>query len=144
MDTHKSTEYGDAELKHLEFIQNIVTRMANNSFLLKGWSVTLVAAIFVLTVNNPSVYLVFVAVFPALAFWGLDAYYLRQERLFRQLYRQAIEDPDSVTVFSMDASGHRCNVDTWFNTAISKSVLPFHGAIVGTIGLAIVVLLITG
>jgi len=144
MDTQRSTEFDDAALKHLEFIQNIVTRMANNSFLLKGWSVTLVAAIFVLTVNNPSAYLIFIAIFPALAFWGLDAYYLRQERLFRQLYRKLIEEPDNVSAFSMDTSDYERNVQSWFDTALSKSVLPFHGAIVSTVVLAIVVLLIVG
>jgi len=144
MDTQRSTEFDDAALKHLEFIQNIVTRMANNSFLLKGWSVTLVAAIFVLTVNNPSVYLIFIAIFPALAFWGLDAYYLRQERLFRQLYRNVIEEPDNVNSFSMNTSDYESNVQSWFDTVLSKSVLPFHGSIVSTVILAIVVLLIVG
>ena len=37
------------KLKHLEFIQGIITRMANNSFMLKGWAVTLVAGIFALS-----------------------------------------------------------------------------------------------
>lgn len=143
MDTQsRPTAFDDAALKHLEFIQNIVTRMAGNSFLLKGWSVTLVAAIFVLTVRNPSAYLVVIAVFPALAFWGLDAYYLRQERLFRQLYRKVSEEPDNVSAFSMDTSSYERNVQGWFNTALSKSVLPFHGAVVATVVLAIVVLLL--
>ena len=30
------------KLKHLEFIQNIITRMNSNSFVIKGWSITLV------------------------------------------------------------------------------------------------------
>lgn len=143
MDTQKPTKFdNEAILKHLEFIQNIVTRMARNSFLLKGWSVTLVAAIFALTVNNPSVYLVIIAIFPALAFWGLDAYYLRQERLFRQLYRKVSEDPDDVSAFSMDTSGYERDVQGWFGTALSKSVLPFHGIVAGTVVLAIVLLLV--
>lgn len=143
MDTQRPTKFdNEAMLKHLEFIQNIVTRMARNSFLLKGWSVTLVAAIFALTVNNPSVYLVFIAIFPALAFWGLDSYYLRQERLFRQLYKKVSEEPDNVNAFSMDTSGYECNVQSWLGTMLSKSVLPFHGIVVGTVVLAIVVLLL--
>lgn len=143
MDTQKPTKFdNEAILKHLEFIQNIVTRMARNSFLLKGWSVTLVAAIFALTVNNPSVYLVIIAIFPALAFWGLDAYYLRQERLFRQLYRKVSEEPDDVSAFSMDTSGYERDVQGWFGTALSKSVLPFHGIVAGTVVLAIVLLLV--
>lgn len=35
-------------IKHLELIQVIITRMAGNSFMLKGWAVTLVSGIFVL------------------------------------------------------------------------------------------------
>ena len=31
--------------KHLEMIQNIIQRMATNSFMLKGWAVTLIVAI---------------------------------------------------------------------------------------------------
>jgi hypothetical protein len=36
-------DFEESELKHLEFIQGVIARLANNSFLLKGWSVTLVA-----------------------------------------------------------------------------------------------------
>jgi len=32
--------------KHLELIQAVITRMAGNSFLIRGWSVTLVSALF--------------------------------------------------------------------------------------------------
>lgn len=139
MDTRRPTEFDEVQLKHLEFIQNVVTRMASNSFLLKGWSVTLVAAIFALTVSNPSVYLVTIAILPALAFWGLDAYYLRQERLFRRLYERVIER-GSVDAFSMNTSCYEGDVQDWLSTALSKSVLPFHGVIAGTVVLAIVIL----
>ena len=37
----------DRKMKHLEMIQGVISRMANNSFMLKGWAVTLVAGIFV-------------------------------------------------------------------------------------------------
>jgi hypothetical protein len=38
----------DAQIAHLQMIQAVITRMGSNSFLLKGWSVTLVAALFAL------------------------------------------------------------------------------------------------
>lgn len=41
-----------AKIAHLGFIQAIITRMGLNSFLLKGWSVTLVAAIFALAAKQ--------------------------------------------------------------------------------------------
>jgi hypothetical protein len=73
-DGRSPDDFTDAELKHLEFIQGVIARLANNSFLLKGWSVTLVAAILALTVQDPGIYTVFLALFPALVFWGLDAF----------------------------------------------------------------------
>ena len=36
----------DKKLKHLEMVQGVINRMASNSFMLKGWAVTLVAGIF--------------------------------------------------------------------------------------------------
>ena len=73
-------------IKHMEFVQAIVTRMGGNSFLLKGWTVTLTAALFALAAKDSNSRFVVVAILPAFSFWGLDAYYLRQERLFRCLY----------------------------------------------------------
>lgn len=34
------------KLKHLDFLQLVITRMNVNSFSLKGWAVTLVSALF--------------------------------------------------------------------------------------------------
>lgn len=73
--------------KHLEFILDVVERHARNSFVLKGWSVTLVAAVFLLAVRGAEPALAMAAgLLPSLTFWALDAYYLRQERMFRALY----------------------------------------------------------
>lgn len=72
--------------KHLELIQNIIGRMARNSFMLKGWAVTLVAGIFALAGKDTDKLYFWVAYIPVIVFWGLDAYYLLQERLYRSLY----------------------------------------------------------
>ena len=74
------------KVAHLEMIQRVITRMASNSFLIKRWSVTLVAALFALTAVNMNVLFTCLAFFPIFMFWALDAYFLRQERLFRKLY----------------------------------------------------------
>lgn len=42
----------ESKLKILEMIQGIVNRMSSNSFTLKGWSITLVAAIFALSIQD--------------------------------------------------------------------------------------------
>ena len=38
----------DNKINHLEMIQGVINRMASNSFMLKGWAVTLAAGIFAL------------------------------------------------------------------------------------------------
>ncbi len=42
----------DAKLKHLEFIQGVINRLASASFKMKGWSVVLVSALLVLLAGS--------------------------------------------------------------------------------------------
>ena len=42
----------EATIRHLEFIQNVITRMNTNSFLIKGWMITLVSALFVFAAKD--------------------------------------------------------------------------------------------
>ena len=76
------------KLKHLEMVQSVINRMANNSFMLKGWAVTLVAGIFVLAGKDTDKLYFLVAYIQVIVFWGLDSYYLLQERLYRGLYEK--------------------------------------------------------
>src|SRR5215212_5731472 len=126
--------FEEAELKHLEFIQGVIARLANNSFLLKGWSVTLVAAILALTVQDPGFYTMFLALFPALVFWGLDAFYLGQERHFREMHKDA--RAGEIEVLSMDPYGYESGLGGWFRSVRSRSVFPFHVVIVGVVVVA--------
>ena len=73
-------------LKHLDFIQSVIGRLAGNSFVIKGWAITVAAAIFGFALNSSNTLLVVAAVIPTVAFWVLDTYFLRTERLFRALY----------------------------------------------------------
>ncbi len=84
------------KLKHLEMIQAIITRMNSNSFMLKGWAVTLVAGVFALASKESNEFYFLIAFIPSIIFWGLDAYYLLQERLYRSLYNivRALDEND--------------------------------------------------
>ncbi len=62
----------DAKIQHLQMIQGIVNRLAKCSFLLKCWSVILVSALFVLAAKDAKIYFIYLAYFPAIAFWDLD------------------------------------------------------------------------
>lgn len=91
---------------HLQMIQGVISRMAGNSFMLKGWAVTLISAVFALAAQGANPRIAFVAYLPAVTFWLLDAYYLWQERLFRRLYdatRSAHPPAGDTTDFSMNA-----------------------------------------
>ena len=73
------------KLKHLEFIQGVINRMANTSFLLRGWSITVIAALFALSTKERELSLSVLALFLTTVFWFLDAFFLWQERLYREL-----------------------------------------------------------
>ena len=91
----------DEKIKHLEFVQNVITRMNADSFQLKGWMITIVSALLALYANSEKVLYVFVAVVPSIVFWCLDAYYLKQETLYRKLY-QDIANNKGVEPFDMN------------------------------------------
>lgn len=124
-------------VSHLGFIQNVVTRMAQNSYLLKGWTVTLVAAIFALSLSLDSALLIGVSFLPTFVFAVLDAYYLRQERLFRKLYDEVRKKPENVEAFSMKTN--RYSEKTVAQIVWTISIWPFYLAIVVAIFLGIVI-----
>ena len=97
---------GEKVIKHLEMTQAIINRLGNNSFLLKGWSMTVIVATMVLIarydMQNPGI--VLAVLLPVLGFWMLDGYFLWQERLFRQVYNEVRVQSD--TDFKMDVMKH--------------------------------------
>ncbi|HYO66386.1 MAG TPA: hypothetical protein VEU33_09915 [Archangium sp.] len=78
----------ELQIKRVELLQNIITRMAQNSFTIKGWAVTVLTALLAFSNKESDRWFAVYALYPAVAFWGLDAYYLMQERLFRELSKQ--------------------------------------------------------
>jgi hypothetical protein len=121
----------DDHLKaHLEFILEIIERLARNSFLLKGWSVTLVAASFLLIARGGAAHVAAIALLPSLAFWGLDAYYLRQERMYRRLFnRVRVGELAAADRFTLDARPYAPEVQSWWRTLFRPTVGWFHGCI---------------
>ena len=83
-------------MRHLDMIQAVITRMATNSFMLKGWAVTLIAGVFVLSSKDSNPLFFLIAYIPIVLFWFLDSYYLQLERKFRVLYKQigSRDEPD--------------------------------------------------
>jgi hypothetical protein len=134
----------ESKLKHLDLIQGVINRMANTSFLLKGWSVTLISALFALAAKDSNSLFIYLAYFPCVAFWSLDGYFLWQERMYRKLYEKVITvDPESVD-FDMNASKYKSDVDSWFSVCFSVTLRMFHGVIFGVIVLVMIIIVAKG
>ena len=134
----------EPKLKHLELIQGVINRMAGNSFLLKGWSVTLISALFALAAKDSNQFFIYLAYFPCLAFWGLDGYFLWQERMYRQLYKKVTEIPPESINFDMNAKNYKNEVDSWFSVCFSVTLRMFHGVIFGVIILTMLIIVFKG
>ena len=123
----------DQKLKHLEFIQGVVNRLSTNSFLLKGWSVVLVSALFALSAGSSKAGYVFLAYVPALVFWALDGYFLAVEREYRKLYDTVrTREPGNID-FSMSTHDFSEGLGGWASAFLSKTLVAFHCSLLGAI-----------
>ncbi len=134
----------ESKQKHLELIQGVINRLSTNSFLLKGWSVVLVSALFALAAPNSRVEFVFLAYLPAIIFWGLDGFFLWQERLYRTLYDHVRALSEEEIDFSMDTRHFKAGGGpTWAAATLSKTLIAFHGVLIGAIFIVMVLGLTT-
>lgn len=129
--------------KHIELLQGVINRMAGNSFLLKGWSVTLVAALFALAAQGADPSYALVGLLPGSVFWGLDAFYLRQEHLFQKLYEAVRRGELDSDRYCMNTQPYSAHVQSVWRTAWSCSVAWLHGAVVAAVLVVTAVLVIT-
>ena len=115
-------------LKEIEVIQDIIKRMANNSFLIKGWALTLVVATLLLKVPRYESWIAFI---PLLMFWFLDSYFLWQEKLYRELYNWVVTNRLSTNEHLFDLSTRRFEeiVRSVYRTMWSITLVWFYGFI---------------
>jgi len=115
-------------IEEVKVNQDIIKRMASNSFSVKTWTITLVVATLLFKGTNNHIFIAFI---PLFAFWFLDSYYLQQERLFRQvhnwvtIYRADNDDQ----LFNMNPVRFKDKVQTVLRIMFSISTLPFYGGI---------------
>lgn len=142
--------FEDSRIKHLELIQAVISRLGNDAFLMKGWALTVAGAFFGFAVNKENWPLALTGLVPTATFWGLDAYFLRCERLFRCLYSKVRAKDEAIMPFFMAATGEwfveqaskrEDNVASWWKTLWSATLRAFYGAIV-VAGLLVVSLII--
>ena len=119
----------EAKLQHLQFIQAVIARMAANSFLFKGWAITIAAALSAFAAADTRVSLIAIALVSTVMFWALDGYYLWLERCFITLHTQVAGTAEADIDFSMTPDKTDA-LRRWLRTCVRPHLLLFYGALI--------------
>lgn len=121
-------------IKEIEIIQDIIKRMAFNSFMIKGWTITLVVISLLLKGTR---YQAVIAFIPLLIFWFLDAYFLWQELMYRKLYDWVISNRPKTDEYLLDMNAYRFKDKVQSKLRIMFSIT--LGWFYGSIGVLIII-----
>jgi len=125
------SDLSDRQIKHLEFIQSVISRLSTDSFLMKGWAVTVSGAIFGFAADHKEWGVALVGLVPVAAFWFLDVYFVRKERQFRTLYDEVRVQRPEIPILSMNVTLVEPKArHHWFRVTTSVTLLPFYGFLV--------------
>jgi hypothetical protein len=119
--------------KEIDLIQVVINRMASNSFMLKGWLISLIAVVLALSKDSLFICnLIFVCsilCFPILIFWYLDAFFLHREKCYRALYEWVIKNrmSSNENIYSLDYRPFQKQVKSQFRIMFSQTIFPFYG-----------------
>ena len=131
--------------QYFTIIQDVINRMAQNSFLIKAWAVTLIATIFILTFSIVNILIFGVLLAITIIFWALDSYYLKLERVYRRLYQTKVEEYNdnqkrkSMKLFDMDYEPFKKLEQRILRIMVSKTEILFYFSLI--IGLLSLLLL---
>ena len=119
--------------KEIDLIQNIINRMANNSFLLKGWLITLIVAVLAPTtekiITDDISYFGLILILPLVVFWYLDAFFLHKEKCYRELYNWIIENREKSEkkLYSLKYEDYEDKVKSVICIMFSPTLRAFYG-----------------
>jgi hypothetical protein len=99
-------------MKEAEIIQAIIKRESSESFLIKGWTVSLIVATLILQGQKMHIMISFI---PLISFWFLDAHFLQTIRRYKVLYRWVIENRMKTDEYTFDI-----NINDRFGKAVSS------------------------
>ena len=128
---------------HLSTLQNIVARMASNSFAVRNWSVTFVGGTVALLAQHGQDRAALLLLPAALLFAWLDAYYIVAERDFRDQYNTDVAALQAGTLDHAILYLVRrpaCTYRKVFCALATVAVAPMLGCNLGLIGLAAIFL----
>ncbi len=125
---HSQDFLKDCLFKEIDLVQDTIKRMASSSFLIKGWTITLVLVTLLI---KGSKYHVFISFIPLLVFWYLDAYFLQRENMYCKLYDWVLANrlKTEEFLFNMDANRFKKEVNNIVETMFSVTLGWFYGVI---------------
>lgn len=129
----------EEKIKHLEFIQNIITRHNTNSFQIKGLTVAIVSALLAVYASNNNLEFIWIGIIPTILFWFLDSYYLQLEKKFRGLYNDVAcisKVPKEIKEMEMRPDLYKGGKYKFINVLFSNTMCPLY--LFTSIGLTIV------
>lgn len=124
-------DFKESELKHIEMIESVIVRMGQNSFAIKGWTMTLIVAICGLSAVGSEKNFAIFAIIPIIVFWFLDSFYLQRERKYRELYNRAIQH--EVPTLSLDVSSIHGDKTRYCKCILSPTESLFYCVCIATI-----------
>lgn len=65
----------EKKIKHLEFIQNTINRISTNSFIIKGWCITIFSALYALSDKDTNKSFIIISYLLIPSFWYLNGFF---------------------------------------------------------------------
>lgn len=132
--------------KEIDLIQGCINRMAQNSFLIKGWLVSLIAVILGLLPEKFDLKILgILSILITVCFWYLDGFFLNTETLYRWKYNWVIKervnsdefyydlDPHNEKMWLKDEDGNEKKPPSILKSIFSKTLRRLYGMILLTI-----------
>ena len=133
--------------KEIDLIQNCITRMAQNSFMIRGWAISIVVitwAIIGIVESWGSIALILLLL-PILMFWYLDAFFLMTERRYRDMYKSVLEkrlNKNFENLYDLDSKSFRKGNLDLPKCIFSKTLWPFYLSLIVVVVVAIILQLL--
>ena len=111
--------------RHLEFLQQIISRLSNHSFLIKGWTVSLLTALYSLAQFEANQSFIVISYYPIIIFWFIDSYYLHLEKIFRDIYSKTVKG--EIKSFVIDKNDSEINTfKNYLKCLFSITIWPLY------------------
>lgn len=105
--------------KEIDIIQNCISRMASNSFLIKGWFITLILGFITFGYEKLNfIILIIISLVISVLCWISDTFFLQLERKYRRKYNWVIENRNSNSNFLYNLNPNESSM--WLPTSSIK------------------------